>query len=88
MPDFDEIEALFSRLLIAAGNVLSESELGEIRTFINVGEYGLALETAVDIFVEEGKTAPSEAVSLIEQLATKMSVEPVRLIKLKDGIRS
>ena len=83
MPGFDEIETLFANLLATAGHVLSESEVAEIRSFIDVGEYGVALETAVDIFVEEGKTASSEVVSLIEQLATAMSVEPVRLTTLR-----
>jgi hypothetical protein len=83
MSDFDEIEALFAKLLITAGNVLSEFELDEIRAFIDVGEYGLALETTVDIFVEEGKTVSDEVVSLIEQLAAVMLMEPVHLILLK-----
>lgn len=83
MSGFDEIETLFTKLLAAAGHVLSESELAEIRSFIDVGEYGIALETAVDIFVEEGKIAPHEVVSLIEQLSNAMSMEPVHLIKLK-----
>ena len=82
MSGFDEIETLFAKLLVTAGHVLSESEVAEIRSFIDVGEYGLALETAVDIFVEEDKTASSEVVSLIEQLATAMSVEPVHLTTL------
>lgn len=81
MSDFDEIEALFAKLLAAAGHVLSKSELAEIRSFIDVGEYGLALETAVDIFVEEGKAAPPNVVSFIEQLAAAMSMEAKLLIE-------
>jgi hypothetical protein len=79
MADFDKIEALFAELLLAAGPVLSQSK--HIREFIDVGEYGLALETAVDIFAEEGKTAPAEVVSLIEQLAAAMSMDSAILIK-------
>lgn len=81
MSGFDEIEALFAKLLAAAEHVFSESELAEIRSFIDVGEYGLALETAIDIFAEEQKTAPNEVVSLIKQLATAMSMETEPLIR-------
>lgn len=86
MSNFFEIEAMFARLLIAAGHVLSESELSEIRSFVDVREYGIALETAVDIFAEEGKVAPAEVVLLVEHLATAMSMEPMPLIvKLKSS---
>lgn len=84
MSDFDEIEMLFAKLLVTVGHILSESELAEIRSFIDVGEYGVALETAVDIFVEERKPASREAVSLIEHLATKMFVMPEHLATLKE----
>jgi hypothetical protein len=45
MGEFDKIEMLFKQLLTASGSVLSEAELDEIRHFVDVGEYGLALET-------------------------------------------
>jgi hypothetical protein len=85
MADFDEIEALFAKLLAVADRVLSQSEQTEVRKFIDVGEYGLALETAVDIFVEEGKKPSADVVSLIEQLAKAMSMEPGVLTKRLSG---
>jgi hypothetical protein len=81
MADFDKIEALFSKLLDASGGMLSEREQAEIHRFIDAGEYGLALETAVDIFVEEKKKPSAEVVSLIEQLAKSMRIEPGFLTK-------
>ena len=85
MSDFNEIESLFDKLLFSASHVLSKSEVAEINSFIDVGEYGIALETAVDIFVEEGKIAPDEVVSLVKQLAIAMSIEPTSMIdKLVD----
>ena len=75
MSAFDEIELLFGKLLLEVNAILSESELTEIRSFIDVGEYGLALQTAVDIFLEEGKTLTSKVISLMVQLATAMSME-------------
>lgn len=79
MADIAKIEALFSELLTAAGPILSQSKY--IREFIDVGEYGLALETAVDIFVEERKKPSSDVVSIIERLAQAMSMEPRFLTK-------
>ena len=79
MSNFDEIELQFSRLLIAAAHVLSDAELAEVRRFVDVGEYGLALETTVDIYFEEKKTATTEIVSLVERLAAAMSMNPVHL---------
>lgn len=76
MSNFDEIEKMFVGLLALSGTKLSQSEQEEIREFINVGEYGLALETAVDIFIEEGKKPPDEVVSLIKKLAVAMGMDP------------
>lgn len=72
----DVIELLFSELAIAAGSELSESERAEFQSFIDVGEYGVALETAVDIYAEEKKMPSAEVVTLIEKLALAMSMEP------------
>ncbi len=81
MSSFNEIESLFSKLLVAGGSVLADQELAEIKSFIDVGEYGLALQTAVDIFVEEDKIAPDDVVSLIERIAAAMSIEPALMLQ-------
>lgn len=80
MSNFDEIEALLSRLLMAAAPVLSETERAEVQRFIDVGEYGLALETAAAIYSEE-KIATAEVVELIGRLAAEMSMDPVPLLE-------
>jgi len=76
MSNFDEIESLLSLLLVASMPVLSDSERAEVQRFINVDEYGLALETAVDIYCEEKKVASDETVHLVERLAVMMSMNP------------
>ena len=81
MPNFEEIELLFSKLLAEAELVLSDSELAEVHTFIDVGEYGLAVETAIDIYVEEKKTASAGAIALIEQLTVAMSMDAAPLLQ-------
>lgn len=75
MKQFDEIELLFGDLLNASVPVLSDSELDEIRRYIDVGEYGLALESAVDIYSEERKIPSSDVVILIERLGEMMSMD-------------
>lgn len=80
MSNFDEIEILLSQLLKAAAPVLSVTELAEVQKFVDVGEYGLALETAAAIYSEEEKVATADVVSLIERLAAAMSMEPEPLL--------
>jgi hypothetical protein len=81
MSNFDEIESLLSRLLMAAAPVLSDAERAEVQRFIDVGEYGLALETAAAIYSEEKKIATAEVVDLIERLASAMSMDPAPLLE-------
>ena len=44
MSDFAIVESLFSRLLPALNGVFSVSEIAEVSEFVDVGEYGLALD--------------------------------------------
>ena len=74
MSDFAIIESLFSRLLPALRDVFSESEIAEVSEFVDVGEYGLALDTAVDVFIEEGKVATDDVIALVEELAAAMEL--------------
>lgn len=81
MSNFEDIELLLSKLLEAAAPVLSDSELAEIQKFITVGEYGLALETAADIYAEEKKIASADVVALIKRLSEAMSIESAPLLQ-------
>ena len=81
MSNFEEIEILFSNFLAVAKPDLSDSECAEIQKFVDVGEYGLALETGVDIYIEEKKIASENVVALIDRLAVAMSMERSPLLK-------
>ncbi|MEN5182082.1 MafI family immunity protein [Comamonas testosteroni] len=74
MSDSSIIESLFSRLLPALSDVFSPSEIAEVSVFVDVGEYGLALDTVVGIFVEEGKVAEEDVIFLVQSLATAMDL--------------
>ena len=78
---FIEIELLLSNLLAAAVSVLSDSERAEVQKFIDVGEYGIALETATNIYAEEKKIPSAEVVALVERLAEAMSMKSAPLLQ-------
>lgn len=79
--NFDEVELLLSKLLETAASILSESECAEVQDFIDAGEYGLALKTAVAIFAEEKKIPSADVVALIERLADLMSLDSLQLLQ-------
>lgn len=72
--NYDAIEKQFSVLLQILANSFSDDEMKEISDFIEVGEYGLALQTFVDIVKEERKRIPLGAYVAVEELATLMGV--------------
>jgi hypothetical protein len=82
MPNFDEIELLLLQLLRVARPVFSDAGQTAVQRFIDVGEYGLALETVVAVYREEEKVMTGEAMALIENLALAMDMSPMPL----DGI--
>lgn len=85
MSNSEEIECLLSQLLVASKQTLSEAEQAEVQRFIDVGEYGLALETATDIYFEERKLANAEVQRLVERSAAAMSMDAAPLLKKLEG---
>ena len=80
MPEFEEVELMFKSLLSESKLVLSDLECAEIQEYIDVGEYGIALKTAVSIYVEENKVASDEVKVLVSRLAKEMLIEPDSLL--------
>ena len=81
MTDFFRIENLFSTLMAESASSLSPSECQEVDRFIEAGEYGLALETLVDIYFEERKTANPEVTNLVTHIAGEMGIDPHAMIQ-------
>jgi hypothetical protein len=75
MSDFIKIERLFLELIAKSSSLITSSEQGEIQHFIDVGEYGLALETVVDIFAEKATTPSEDILSTVAALANCMSMD-------------
>jgi hypothetical protein len=74
MKEYKEIEESFSLLISALDTVFVKNELAEVQHYLDHGEYGLALEAVVDIFIEEQKTATLEVMEIIKYLAESMSI--------------
>lgn len=75
MVDYKFIEKLLLRMLSLLVGVFSKSEADEVQEFIDAGEYGLALETLIDIIHEESKSIPQEVVELAKQTAVTMELD-------------
>jgi hypothetical protein len=73
--DYQAADDMFSQLLRIVGGSFSPSEAQEVLHFVEVGEYGLALDTFVGIVVEKGKPIPSAACDLFEHLAAMIDFE-------------
>lgn len=87
--DFQYIEQLLLKLLMLLTTVFSESEITEVQEFIDVGEYGLALETLVDIIDEEDKLVEHDVQKLVLEAASAMSLDKeVFLGKLGRHVRN
>lgn len=73
-PSFSVLDRSATELLDRLAERLSAQELQEVDQFVRVGEYGLALQTLVDILVEEKKIVSSEIYGLIEAYAATMQM--------------
>ena len=72
--DFTEIESRFTSILERLGGLLSVAERREVEDFIDVGEYGVALETLSSLLVEERKVFSAETLCEIAALAETMGI--------------
>lgn len=73
--NYQYVEELLVRLLNLLVTVFAKSELKEVQDFIDVGEYGLALEMLVDIVAEEDKKISGEALKLVKELSVAMLLD-------------
>jgi len=79
--NYENIKLLFADFLAQSTTELSDSERAEIREYVDVGEYGIALRTAIGIFCEERKSVTASERSLLSQLAVAMSIDPEPLLR-------
>jgi predicted DNA binding protein len=72
---FEEIERRLELILDGLDKELSAAERNEVVHFIEVGEYGVALETLSALLTEEQKKLPAAVFSQIKDLAEAMGIQ-------------
>jgi hypothetical protein len=75
-PDFVELERRLRGLLDSLATQLTDSERQEVIDFIDVGEYGLALETLCAVLIEERKRIGVATLDELVRLDTAMKIDP------------
>ena len=79
---YDELEAQLGSILLTLGSQLSFEESREVSHFLDVGEYGLALQTLTDLLIEERKKISIRTYNDVVSVAKHMGIE--REIALED----
>jgi len=76
MTQFKEVQRGLEGVLDLLDAELSHSERAEVEHFIEVAEYGIALETLCDILREKGKSISSQTLEKIAHVGTLMNMGP------------
>jgi hypothetical protein len=72
---FEAVEALLTTLYDAVGESIPGQDTGWSKEFFDVGEYGLALDSVVDAYFEEGIVASPEVKHLVGRLASLIGMD-------------
>jgi hypothetical protein len=79
---YNELEARPGSILLTFGSQLSPEESREVSQFLDVGEYGLALQTLTDLLIEERTKISMGTYIDVVGVAKRMGIE--REIALED----
>jgi len=71
---YDEVESL-ARRLVSSLSGFSPRERDEVSSFLDAGEYGLAIETASAIVLEEARPLSRVSLELIRDLVAKIGID-------------
>jgi hypothetical protein len=69
------IENSLLQLIKGLEKYFSPSEITEVFEFIEPSEYGLALDTVIDIIIEENKFISNDILKLITELSDLMELD-------------
>jgi len=72
--DYRKLEADMLALVTSLDGVLNDQEAQEVRTFIEVGEYGVALETLCAIIKDERKMISGATATHVARLIQQMGI--------------
>ena len=75
-----DLETRIGHLLLLTRKSYTDQELGDVRTFVDAREYGLALELICCALAEKTIKPGPEARTEIKQLAALMELDPKKLL--------
>lgn len=85
--NFQEIEELLKQLIKSVIGSFQDVEITEVQEFVDVGEYGVALETFVSIVEEESRLISIDSVALVKKSAHLMDMDESSIeLKLRSQI--
>lgn len=70
--EYQEVEENFGNLNSLLNKSFISKEIDEIKDFVDYGEYGLALDTLIDIIKEENKEINNDIFQYIAKLSNLM----------------
>ncbi|MCO6517995.1 MAG: MafI family immunity protein [Snodgrassella sp.] len=70
--EYQEVEENFGNLISLLNKSFISKEIDEIKDFVDYGEYGLALDTLIDIIKEENKEINNGIFQYIAELSNLM----------------
>ena len=70
--EYQEVEENFCSLISLLNKCFTSKEIDEIKDFVDYGEYGLALDTLIDIIKEENKEINNDIFQYIAKLSNLM----------------
>jgi hypothetical protein len=73
--NYQSIELSIEILMAELRAIFSATEAAEVRNFITVGEYGLALETLCGVIIDGGYTIPQSVYQQIIDLGNRMNID-------------
>ncbi|EOV6169532.1 TPA: MafI family immunity protein [Citrobacter freundii] len=74
--EYKEIETNLFNLINKLNMCFTQSEINEVVEFIEYNEYGLALDTIIDIIVEENKKINNDIFDMIIKTSNIMELDP------------
>lgn len=84
MANYEIVENLLEKMLSLLAEIFTESQMSTLYDFFDVGEYGLAYDTAIAMFVEEKKLATPEVLLVVYELSIAMRRDPsIAMSKLR-----
>lgn len=84
MNHYDYLESQFEMLFPSLASRFSKVEFDIIKEFVDANEFGVALETTAEIFIEKHCAVTAEILEQMRRLAAHMEMSPEFLPQMQD----